>query len=616
MIGKFRLVVVFMLVAFAATACGGDLPESKSLPKLSRNIQLTEPQLEAMFKLVRTGLALYPDMEKALKLPKDPALPDLCDTDIAVTVFNEGNPQITGIGFQGCAHERILRAVYKLTLNPEFSRKYLLKLKSTKIKIDVVTYRNKLNLKKLKKVKVEPGVYGLMVMKNEEPVYQLPSDFIHFGWEPESHSRLARIKKQLSELMTQAALPDDAWKELPIYRIFTLSYLQNLPDEPALPLYRANILIKNITPTHVEQSAVAAGKWLINHIEPTDRFTHNFNPVTRETPSFFTFSPTAHAGCAYSLIYLYNRTLEPKFLEGGERALRFLQRHMRQPVLEPEILSVQHPIFNTSELSASAMTLMAFCELPEAQFSQIGIETANRLARFILEMQLDDGHFYEIYYHKLAGYQPKSDLRYFEGEALLALVRYYKKNPNLQWLESARLAAGAQIDLFEKSGVANYWTVQALAELYSIDPTPTYAKSALKMADALLDDMYVGKPYPDYEGGFKPSHPPRTSSSAGKIEALISASRLSQYLGEDTSKYDHAVMEGTRFLIWNQYRPDNSYWVATPEQVEGAIRDGLIDVNVYANTMRHTVAALAGAIPISKNVAAEEQAEEEAQEVE
>lgn len=587
-----------MMTLVALSGCR-DVQRTTSLPDYKESIQLSTGQTVAIFSLVRQALMLYPDMEKALSIPLDRTLPAICDKEIFVTIFHEASPQITGVGLQGCVQERILRAVVNLTNHPNFKKYYMLNLASSACKIDIITRRQALDFEKpIKKIRLEQGIEGLILQNGERMFYQLPTDYIHFGWEPLKRGkgiRQERLKIQLDHLCRQANLGSNGYKKQPVYKFRTRSYLQHRPDLLPLPLFRGNLLKKNFSSADMARGAASAGDWLVNNIEPTGRFTYNFNPTTGESSGFLDYNTVRHAGSVYSLMHLYNQSLEPRYLERGTVAVEFLKRHMKPPLLEPNLLAVRHPVLRVSELGSAALTLMALCELPPAQFEHIGMDVTNRLARFLIKMQLEDGNFHTIYMQKLAGLIPRKPVRYAPGEAMLALVRYYHKNPNVEWLESARRAAQNQIASFKTTGVPDNWTIQGLAELYRIDPEPRYAEVALAMADMLVKRQFTHHRFNDYVGGYDNSHPPRSTPAASRTEALIAVSNLCTLLGRDSKTYDEAILRAARFILWNQYRKENSYFIGLVEKSEGAIRGGLIDQNIRMDYCQHAIVALIGA---------------------
>jgi hypothetical protein len=598
--------VILVLSLLAIAGCVVEQREG-TLPDLKTKIHLSMAQKVNVFSLIRKSLRFYPDMERALSIPLETNLPQICDREIFVTIFHEGSPQVTGVGREGCTQERILRAVVGLTNHPDFKKyNYMMNLESSSVKVDFLNRRKKLDFSKpLSKVGVEPGMDGLILQDGEDQHYQLPTDFIYLGWEPQKRSGDLygrRLKIQLKHLCRQAGLDPDAYKEYPVYEFRAISWVQHRPDLMPFPLYRGTLLPSEFTTADQARGAAAAGDWLVNNIGPTGRFTYTFNPTTGKRSNFLEYNVSRHAGSVYALMHLYNQSLEPRYLERGIAAMEFLQRHLKPPLLEPTILAIRHPIFGTYDLGAAALTLLALCELPEVQFAKIGNDTTNRLARFILKMQLESGEFHSVYMRKLAGLAPDRPDYVVPGEALLALVRYYKKNPNVDWLEAAKRAADVQIKQFQKTKRADSWTVQGLAELFQVDSDPRYAEATFAMADSILAEQHKTGSYADYVGAFRVSRPPRTTPTARRMVALASASSLCWFLGTDSSKYDKAVQEGARFILWNQYRQENSFYLGLPETAAGAIRGGPVDPTIRMDQCQHAIIALTGAYKIGTRI--------------
>ena len=601
------IIFIFVSLTFLMFGCGNKA-KSSSLPDFKENLNISVMNKVSMFALARKALALYPDMDRALALPVEKGLPNICDKEVFVTVFHEGSPQITGAGTQGCMQERLLLAVTNLTNSPDFKSHYLLNLETVSVKIDILYRRNLIDTSKpLGKIKIEPGIEGLILQDGQRMHYQLPTDFIHYGWEPDEPGRSWRESRNeimFKYLCRQAGHGLGAYKSYLVYKFRTISLLQLKADILPLPLFRGNLLRSEYKAADMARGAVAAGDWLIKNIELTGRFTYQYNPATGEKSSFLDYNVIRHAGCVYSLLYLYNQTLEPRFLEQGMVSLKFLQRHLQKPLLEPELLAVRHPVYGTYALGTTALTLMALCELPEAQFEKIGVDTTNRLARFLLKMQMDNGNFNSIYIRKLAGLKDSKTSQYATGEALLALIRYYNRNPNIDWLEAANKAAAFQIEQFNSTGKVNSWTIQGLAELFKIDPNPKYSQAVFDMADILLESQFSEeeKIFSDYTGGFNVSRPPRSKTASSRSEALIAARNLSWFLGKSGEKYDKAILLAARFILWNQYWSDNSYFISLPDLVEGAISGGLSDPKIRMDNCQHAIVALTGAYKIANQL--------------
>jgi len=607
MMRKFYLLLLILLLLFVSTGCEKPVPTqplpeiSGSLPKWGLNANL------AMFSLVREALSLYPDMRRILEVPDDPDLPDICDRPVVVTILRENNPPVWGVGSQGCIRESLLRAVYQLTQDENFQRFYMLDLSKITVRIDILYSRKQLDLTDLSKVRVEPGIHGLILQNGDQLTFQPPYAFLYYSWEEEKRGRgirTRRLEKQLDYLSEAAEVGEGNWRDYPIYRFLTISFLQHRPDFVPLRVFRDASLIKNFRSSQIGRAAIDAGRYLDKTFNyHSQRFRYRFNPVTLEKSSYTTYNSVLHAGTVYGMVSLYKASQKEEFFNVTHSSMDYLIKRISPPLLEPELLCVKRSY--VAQLGTSALTLIALSELPEKLLSNIGIPRINRLARFISEMQESDGRFYNFYWQRLIGYMPQKQSAYFAGESLLALVRYYKINPNVEWLHAARSAADFQIKEFERTGKPNTWTIQGLAELHEIDPQHRYAEACFAMADYLLRHQW-GNPlkkrrviYPDYRGGFDNTTPPRTADTARRLEALLAAHRLAFQMDKDTSFYEKSILAATYFILQNQYRRDNIYWIKLPDQVRGAFRNGLIDPEIRMDTCQHAIVALTGAYDVA-----------------
>lgn len=572
-------------------------------------------QYLSVLTLTRQALAVYPNVVNALEIPVDADLPDICDRPVIVSIYRENTRPLWGVGEPnclekmgvgqrtGCVHDAVLCAAYQIAQQKAFQTSYAIKMDEVAVRVDVVD-----KIKRLKPQKngepdasIEPGVHGLMLQTQERATYQPPFSYIIYGWETDDRSRRGRTRRQLGYLTDDAGV--GSWKRYPTYRFTTHAILQHRPDFMPFVILRDAPQIKRFGPQEIGRAAIDGGRYLDNTFDHGQkRFRYRFDPITVEKGGFLDYDTVHHAGAVYALFRLYKASHKDEFLDVGRGSLDFILRGLQPPLLEPELLAVKR--MQVTQLGATALSLAALTELPDKMLSMIGIERISRLARFVVNMQEPDGRFFDYYWFRLLGYMPKKPVRPFQGEALYALAKYFKVNPNVEWLLAARRAAEWQIQQFELDGIADPWAVQGLVELYDIDPNPRYAEACLKMANGLLEKQYGSHrykrdPYPDYRGGFATSRPPRTITTARRIEGLIAGHWLAYRLGKDTRPYAEAVMRGTHFLLQNQYRRDNTYYVNLPEETRGAFRNSPIDPVIEINTQQHAISALVAAYDVA-----------------
>ena len=611
------LAVLFVLRPWVSAPPPGE-PFGESLETIAPAFKNINNYL-VMFTLVRNALTAYPDVKKALSIPVDSDLPDVCDRPVIVSIYRENTPPLWGVGTEGCleslglqkrtgcVYDRIMCATYQITQQQKvFQRFYSVKLDEVTVRIDIADRVDRLEStkKNITKSRIEPGVHGLLLQNGNQLTVQPPFSYLMYSWEDGSHSRAERQRKQLEELAKSAGVGAGNWHKYPIYRFHCHSILQHRPDFVPLIVLRDAPLIKRFGSREIGRAAIDAGRYLNATFDFNQkRFRYLFNPVTLERNSFLEYDTVHHAGTVYALFKLYKASRKEEFFDVCQASLDFLVKRITPPLLEPDLLAVKR--MQTTQLGASALTLLALTELPDRMLDRIGVDRINRLARFLVEMQEPNGQFFDFYWQRLLGYLSDDPVPSFQGESLFALTRYYRSNQNVEWLQAARLAADFQIEQFEKTQEVNPWTVRGVAELYEIVNEPKYAEACFKMAEVGLLGKQYGSPtykrptYPDYRGGFATTRPPRTLTAARRVEALISVHWLAYRMGKDTKPYVDAIMRGAHFLLQNQYRRDNTYYVNLPEETRGALRASPIDPSIRVDYNQHAIVALTEAYDIA-----------------
>jgi hypothetical protein len=596
-------------------------PRAAAAPPLA---PITEPVVFAninpylaMFSFVRSSLAKYPDVKKALDIPRDPDLPQICDRPAIVSIYRENSPPLWGVGTPnclaalglrpktGCFDESLLCAAYQITQQKEFKKFYMVKLDQVAVRIDVVNYLRPFQAtrKDLRKDWVEPGVHGLLLQDGPRLTFQPPFSYLIYSWETDDTRRTARLRRQLEDLGKSAGVGAERWWKYPIYRFQCLSMLQHRPDFVPLLVLRDAPQIKKFGSAEIGRAAIDAGRHLARTFDLRERhFRRLYNPVTQDKGGWFGYDIVDHAGVVYSLFKLYAASHREELVPAGQGAVELLVQHVEPPLLEPDLLAIQRR--QMMPLGGSALFLLSATEMPERLRRRVGVDRINRLARFLVEMQEQDGRFYDFYWQRLFGYRARHADAAFAGETLFALARYFKINANYEWLQAARAAAAQQIAQFNKDHAVNVWTMLGLGALHDVDPDARYVDACLAMADRLLarqwgNPNFEKPPYPDYAGGFGPARPPETLTAAVNVEGLLVAHWLAYQTGRDPAPYADGVLSGTHYLLQNQYRRDNTYYVNRPEETRGAFRASLIDPVITMDLNQHAIMALTGAYDVA-----------------
>lgn len=127
-------------------------------------------------------------------------------------------------------------------------------------------------------------------------------------------------------------------------------------------------------------------------------------------------------------------------------------------------------------LGGVSLSLIAYLNLTE-KYPELSDKYADAIQKnlnFILAMNLPQKGFRGSYY--LSGNQSKTESDFYNGEALLALIRYYQKNSDPQIKSVIDELMKYFVDYYSKSWNNNFylWGMAAIKDLYKIDPRREY----------------------------------------------------------------------------------------------------------------------------------------------
>jgi AMMECR1 domain-containing protein len=602
-------VLILIIALVACSSCSA--PKSESLPKIEGAVSLTVFQKLHMMTLVRKAIMAYPDFDKLKNLEADPVIPDTENRPIFVSIFDKALPMIWGVGQKGDTREKLLRAAMQVMQHPNFPKHYLVDREKVAVKIDIVTRFNAVSFDRRGKGKsVEPGVHGLALQKGDHLFFQLPTDYITLGWESKKTTTKRRRKlKMLGELSEQAGLGGKGWRKANLYRFKTLSFLQEAPDYAPINLYRGRTLTRRFTMQTIQDSALKQGRHILNHIQPEGRFRFNYDPIRNEKESWLNYNATDHAGALYALSILFQYSKRVEIIDQTKAPLLWLIRHLETPLMEPEATGLS--LFWNQTASATAMTLLGLTKMPPLVMEELGVARINRLAFFLSLMQQESGRFFDAYYNKLLGRRTSRNNSSLSGLAIKALCEYYRINPNIEWLRIATQSANREIQLFNKSGKADPMLVIGLAALWEFSQDEQHARACLDMAESIRKTQYSKekRPYVDYTGSFKSSHPPRALETALRAQALTDAAKVALATGANPKKFEKSVLRATGFLLNTQINKQNSYYMTLPDETYGAMKKSLIDNTIELKTLNHGLIALCMTFDVQEGISAKKKNE-------
>jgi hypothetical protein len=247
---------------------------------------------------------------------------------------------------------------------------------------------------------------------------------------------------------------------------------------------------------------------------------------------------------------------------------------------------------NDNELGATALTCLALLEHPQPQRYA---KECDQLLAGMLWLQQPDGRF-------ITAFPPARQLPsqlYFPGEALCALARAHRSDPQERYMQAFDRALSYYRNFFEKQRVPAFvpWQVQAFAEMALHSKRDDFARFVFDMCDWLagtqLDEQNCK--WPEMWGGFAPYTPGRAGvSTASYLEGFADALRLARQRGdsERARRYERVIASAARFVMQLQVRPAEAYFIRSPRDAVGGIRTTPSHNHLRIDHCQHALLAL------------------------
>jgi len=341
----------------------------------------------------------------------------------------------------------------------------------------------------------------------------------------------------------------------------------------------------------VVKSNDMAIEWLLNNIRPKGIFVYLYN--VREDSSSNKNNMVRQLMASRLLAELSQTN--SAFLEKHKKNLNYIFKYWYQKQGQ-----IGYVFYNEkSKLGANAMLLRTLVFSPS--FDQFR-DKARMLYNGIVHLLYKDGAFKPFLIEPSYKYDRDYVLTFYSGEAILALVEYYKKIGNEKILKAAVRAQDFYIERYVKNLKDNYypayvpWHTQSLNKLYKLTKNDKYANAVFILNDELLkiqdNDEFPGRfhdpQFPQYGN-------PHASSDGVFTEGLAYAYEIAVLKNDQKhiKKYERAIKLAVRNLISLQYSGDN-------RKSKGAFRCRAGDNRIRVDTTQHTIDAYRKIIEVFK----------------
>ncbi|MBC1799450.1 poly(glycerol-phosphate) alpha-glucosyltransferase [Listeria booriae] len=243
--------------------------------------------------------------------------------------------------------------------------------------------------------------------------------------------------------------------------------------------------ITELTPTEIEGVIHRAGAYLADQVGVDGEFVYGYFACFDKKIKHY--NSLRHASSTYSMIESYEVSGDEAILTAAKRALRFLaidlirEQGDRAYVIERDT--------NEIKLGANAAAILAFSKYMQVTQDMAYLPLCQNLARAICDQQQENGQFIHVLEYPTLAVKDPFRIIYYDGEAVLAIMRLYAIDTDETWLNTAKKA----FDYFiEKSYWKNHdhWLSYCTNEITKYAPEDRYFEFGLKNAFGRLDFIY------------------------------------------------------------------------------------------------------------------------------
>jgi hypothetical protein len=232
---------------------------------------------------------------------------------------------------------------------------------------------------------------------------------------------------------------------------------------------------------------------------------------------------------------------------------------------------------------------------------------AEGLALLLTDMIDEKGRVFQFYTEAAKGGSVKKEPEYYPGEAMLALIQLHQQTGDKRWLDAARKIGDWQVSKYEKDRFTfpDHWVMQALYRVWQVTKDERYATTAFAMGTHSASEQYpfVWTPYPDYLGSWRRNDDiPRTTRAASRMEAIRGVVELAWEHGDvDATVWEDSLLHAARHLAEQQFRRENTWWLANPDRAMGAYKMGIVDNHCRIDNNQHGLVGMVGALEVLRH---------------
>jgi len=582
--------------AAVTLAASGASASVQSATKEATPLSPTEQHV--LLRLIRQNLT--PNLTNGELNEVPPSLVERAGREIFISLYHNGSRLGTAHASHGTLAASALAAAMQLKQMCERQPNGAQALKEGRLLVEVLTTRRTLEADSKRPLlqQLELGTEGLCAREGDASLYFPPLVVL----------RQSHAPRFMEALYAEYGRPPPGKGASTRWEAFrTQAFVEAAPGGPPLQLERGRVLLREATHDNVLRACLAAGVWLLHMQEPDGTFMERYDPLlTYRFPGTDHHSRISAAGALY---VLYRLTNHRGLLEGAEKVVARAKTVAREDTLSVGDLEVRYAYLHYTvrpETLPSAVFLQTLCERAATRGEVADKALMERLGRFMLLMTSPKGLVYRSLVEAAARREPPGPAEGINEEAAIALCRLYRHAPEKIWLAGA--ARILQALLLAQGDSPSPRFVVALAEYYSVSNDRRYAEHCLRCARQLLRRQQ-SMPRPgettlpaDYVGGFPESGPPTVRWTAEAVEALAYACAVARDVGAGDQELHQGVRLALRFLLNQQFRQEDAFFLPHLERFEGGFRQSPVEIFVQVSDADAAIRAMIASLPLMSRI--------------
>jgi len=411
---------------------------------------------------------------------------------------------------------------------------------------------------------IEPGVHGMVVRGPRAQHRFCPSDIVT------SDMILSDVLAKLSQLThTDGSKLADA--ELLAFR--TAHWYEPSPGAKIVSLHRGLTLVESeaVSPAGLDEAIARLAAYMAYRQRASGLFAYQYEPAIDVYSDENNL--VRQVGATLAMAVHASTSGASASRAAADIGIRFHLQGLKD-IPEVENAAFIATTDKRNKLGVTALLCTAMAAHPD---SRAYAPVREKLVNGMLWLQRPSGMF-------VTAFPPAEQIDaqdYFPGEALLAMATQYAHDPSAKILDAFDRAIAYYRGYFrdEPSPAFVPWQVQAYTLMAGQTKRKDYIDYVFELTDWLAGMQLNPSncPWPELHGGIASYQAGRTGiATASYLEAFADALSLARETGDAqrAARYEIVVRLAARFVMQLQVRPEEAYFIRSPQDAVGGMRTG------------------------------------------